>query len=163
MDMTRYWGPGSGGGRKSFGYVPEVAGPVWWRTSGAESVQIPGATTAKPQFTGYRKVKNVPELHWRVGEVAFTLTITPGAKPGEAVCRYTTTGAANGLVIALPADSATQIAADKGTRSATALTLSAAEAAQFTLTISPGDKPVIAAPKPKPDDKKAKPEPVVKE
>ncbi len=164
MDMTHYWGAAAGGGRKSFGYVPEVIGPVWWRTSGADPMQVVGATAAKPQFTGYRKVKSVPELQWRVGETKLTLTITPGAKPGEAVCRYTTTGAAKGLVFTLPADSAGQIASDKGTRAGTTLTLSAAEAAQFTLTISPGDKPVIEAPKAKPkDDKKAKPEPVVKE
>jgi mono/diheme cytochrome c family protein len=165
MDMTRYWGAASGGGRKSFGYVPEVIGPVWWRTSGAEVVQIPGATSAKPQFTGYRKVKNVPELQWRVGDVRFTLTVTPGAKPGEAVCRYTTTGATKGLVFVLPTESAKQIAADKGTRAEATLTLSAAEAAQFTLTISPGEKPVVEAPKPKPKDDKKKPssEPEVKE
>ena len=83
-----------------------------------------------------------------------SLRITPGAKPGEAVCRYTSTGASKGLVFALPADSAGQMAADKGTRAGTTLTLSAAEAAQFTLTISPGPKPVVEAPKPpKPDDK----------
>lgn len=163
MDMTRYWGPGPGGGRKSHGYVPEVAGPVWWRTSGAEPMQIPGATTATPTFTGYRKLQNVPELQWRVGEVQIALRITPGMKPGEAVCRYTITGAGKGLVFNLPEDSAGQITADKGTRAGTTLTLSAADAAQFTLTISPGDKPVVEAPKPKKDDKKAKPKPVVKE
>ena len=163
MDMTSYWGAGAGGSRQSFGYVPVVAGPVWWRTAGAESLQIPGATTSAPKFTGYRKIQNVPELQWRVGEVQIALQIIPGAKPGEAVCRYTTSGATKGLVFTLPADSAAQIAADKGTRAGTTLTLTAPEAAQFTLTISPGDKPVVEAPKPKKDDKKAKPEPVVKE
>lgn len=168
LDMTKYWGEGAGGGR-AFDYVPELLGPVWWRASGAQAVQIPGMTAEKPHFTGYRKVKGVPELQWRVGEVAFTLTITPGAKPGEAVCRYTTTGATKGLVFAVPTESTTQITADKGTRADTALTLTASEAAQFTLTISPGDKPVIEAPKPKAkakakDDKtKSAPKPEEKE
>lgn len=165
MDMTKYWGPGSGGGRKSHDYVPVVAGPVWWRTSGAESLQVPGAPGVAAKFTGYRKTQNVPELQWRLGEVQVALRVTPGAKPGEALCRYTTSGAAKGLVFALPADSAAQITADKGTRAGATLTLGAAEAAQFTLTITPGDKPVVEAPKPKPkDDKKAeKPAPEVKE
>lgn len=165
LDMTGYWGGGAGGGR-TFDYVPEVLGPVWWRASGAQPVQIPGFTAAKPDFTGYRKVKGVPELQWRVGDVAFTLTITPGGKPGEAVCRYTTTGATKGLVFAVPTESTTQIAADKGTRADTTLTLTATEAAQFTLTITPGDKPVVEAPKPKPpkqDKKKSAPKPEEKE
>ena len=154
LDMTKYWGEGAGGGR-AFDYVPELLGPVWWRASGAQPVQIPGMTADKPNFTGYRKVRGVPELQWRVGDVAFTLTITPGVKPGEAVCRYTTTGATKGLVFAVPAESAKQIAADKGTRADTTLTLTltATEAAQFTLIISPGDKPVVEAPKPKPKAK----------
>ena len=162
LDMTGYWGAGAGGGRVS-NYLPEVLGPVWWRASGAQPVQIPGLTAVNPHFTGYRKVKGVPELQWRVVDVAFTLTITPGAKPGEAVCRYTTTGATKGLVFAVPTESTTQIAVDKGTRADTALTLTATEAAQFTLTISPGDKPVVEAPKPKPKakakDDKTKPAP----
>jgi hypothetical protein len=168
LDMTGYWGGGGGGGR-TFNYLPEVLGPVWWRASGAQPVQIPGMTAAKPNFTGYRKVKGVPELQWRVGDVAFTLTITPGGKPGEAVCRYTTTGATKGLVFAVPTESTTQIAADKGTRADTTLTLTATEAAHFTLTISPGDKPVVEAPKPKPkanakdDKKKPSPKPEEKE
>lgn len=164
MDMTDYWGSGAGGGRKSFDYVPKVAGPVWWRTSGTDPLQAPGVTAAA-HFTGYRKTQNVPELQWRIGDVQVALRITPGAKPGEAVCRYTTTGAAKGLVFTLPADSAGRISADKGTRAGTTLTLSAADAAQFTLTITPGDKPVVEAPKPRAkDDKKAgKPAPEAKE
>ncbi len=149
MDMTPYWGAGSGSGRTSFNYVPVVNGPVWWRTSGAEPMQIPGATASSPHFSGYRKQQNVPELQWHVGEVQIALRITPGAKPGVAVCRYTTSGATNGLVFTLPADSAERISADKGTRAGTTLTLSAADAAQFTITITPGDKPVVEAPKPK--------------
>jgi hypothetical protein len=149
MDMTPYWGAGSGGGRKSFTYVPIVNGTVWWRTSGPEPMQVPGATTAVPHFTGYRKVKQVPELQWQVGEVQVSLRITPGAKPGMAVCQYTTSGAAKGLEFALPAESAAQVVADKGARAGATLTLTAADAAQFTLTISPGDKPVVEAPKPK--------------
>ncbi len=161
LDMTGYWGAGAGGGRVH-DYLPEVLGPVWWRASGAQPVQIPGVTAAKPNFTGYLKVKGVPELQWRVGDVAFTLTITPGSKPGEAVCRYTTTGATKGLVFAVPTESTTQIASDKGTRADATLTLTATEAAQFTLTISPGDKPVVDAPKPKAKAKDDKKKPATK-
>jgi mono/diheme cytochrome c family protein len=147
LDMTKYWGVGAGGGRKS-NYVPIVMGPVWWRASGADPMQVPGATSDKPKFTGYRKLKNVPELQWRIGDTQIALRITPGTNPGEAVCQYTTTGATKGLVFTLPADSAERMTCDKGTRDGTTLTLSPADAAQFTLTISPGAKPVIEAPKP---------------
>ena len=156
MDMTDYWGAAAGGGRKTNDYVPQVIGPVWWRTSGAESFQVPGAISAVPRFIGYRKVLHVPELQWRLGDVQIALRITPGAKPGVAVCRYTTVGANNGLMFVLPADSATQISSDKGVRVGTKLTLSATDAAQFTVTLTPGDKPVIEAPKP-PKQKDTKP------
>lgn len=153
MDMTAYWGAAAGGGRKTKDYVPTVMGPVWWRTAASESLQVAGADAVAPHFLGYRKLQAVPELQWRLGEVQVALRVTPGAKPGVALCRYTTTGAAKGLVFALPADSAERITADKGTRAGSTLTLSAGDAAQFTLTIAPAEKPVVEAPKPpKPKD-----------
>jgi mono/diheme cytochrome c family protein len=157
MDMTRYWGAAAGGGRKSKDYVPVVNGPVWWRTSGSVPLQVPGETASAPRFTGYRKVQQVPVLLWRMGEVQVALRITPGAKPGEAVCRYTTVGATKGLSFALPADSAAQITADKGTRTGTMLSFNTAEAAQFTITIAPGEKPLVEAPKPEKTKDASKP------
>jgi cytochrome c551/c552 len=166
MDMTNYWGPGSGGGRKSFNYVPVVAGPVWFRTKGKDPFAVAGAGTAS--FSGYRKVKNIPELLYRVGAVEIALRISPGAKAGVAVCHYATTGVpGTGAQFQFSPDDARQITCDKGQRKDDGtLVLSAADAADFTLTITPLDKPVLEAPKPseKKDDKKnAKPAAEVKE
>ena len=174
MDMTQYWGAAAGGGRKSFDYVPIVIGPVWFLAKGADPLRLSGAASGgfevMPHFTGYRKERGVPELMYRIWTTTFALRITPGTKPGEAICRYTTTGASAGLAFEFDPANAGQIVCDKGTRAGTTLTLSPAEAAQFTLTISPGAKPVVEAPKPpepkklgKDDKKAAKTGPVVKE
>jgi len=133
MDMTNYWGPGGGGGRKGFNYIPVVLGNVGYVTKGRNPLKLDGA----PAYKGYRKVRDVPSIMYTVGGLAFTVTITPGAEPGVAVCRYTSTGAANGLTYEFSPDNAAQIAADKGMRSGATLKLTAAEAADFTLTITP--------------------------
>jgi mono/diheme cytochrome c family protein len=137
MDMTKYWGPGSGGNRKGFDYVPVVMGTMAYATKGPEPLRIPGVAATAPAFRGYRKVKGVPQLEYAIGPVAFAVTISPGAVAGTAVCRTTASGAPQGLVYAFHPAIAKQIACDRGTRDGDTLTLSAAEAADFTLTIAP--------------------------
>ena len=46
-----------------------------------------------PEFKGYRKVDDVPEFFYRIGEISYTLRITPGEAPGVAECYYTETNA----------------------------------------------------------------------
>lgn len=157
MDMTRYWGAGAGGSRKSKDYVPVVLGPVWWRAAGSAAIRLPGAA-ADPRFTGYRKVGQVPELEWRQGAVTFSVLIKPGKQPGEAVCRYTTSGADQGLELDLAADGPAQVAVDAGTRQGRRQVLDAAQAKRFTVTITPGGEPVVAAPKPEKPEKEPKPD-----
>ncbi len=137
LDMTRYWGPGAGGPRAGNDYVPVVMGTVAYVTHGAEPVTIPGAADVTPRFTGYRKVRGVPRLEYRLGEVAFTQLIAPGAAPGVAVCAITASGAAQGLVYRFDPQVSAQITCDKGHRDGAVLTLDAADAAAFTLTIVP--------------------------
>jgi len=160
MDMTRYWGPDSGGGRESNGYVPVVTGRVGYRTAGPEPVSH--ASKAAPRFLGYSKIKGVPILNYALGAVTFSVRIEPGEKPGVARCFYTTSGAAEGLTMTFAAENAAQITADKGTRVNNVLTLKATEAASFVLTIIPTAEPIhIPIPAAKP--KKAKTEQPKKE
>lgn len=135
MDMTKYWGKDSGGGRKGFAYVPDVIGTMAFVTKGPEPMRVGGE--AKPKFLGYRKVQNVPEFIYRLGSITVTQRIVPGKVPGEAVCHYTTAGVNDELKFEFSSDIAGQITCDKGTRSGNTIVLSAAEAAAFVITISP--------------------------
>lgn len=137
MDMTRYWGPGAGGDRTGFNYVPAVVGTLSFLTKGKEPMSLPGISAAAPAFRGYRKIKGVPQLRYAVGPAEIELRIEPGDVPGKALLHTGVTGAAQGVVYAFASDLAKQISCDKGTRSGDTITLTAAEAAAFTLTIAP--------------------------
>lgn len=138
MDMTRYWGSAAGGSRKKNDYVPIVLGPVGWLASGPDAIRVPGVSTPPVRFLGYRKVGQVPELRWRQGDIAYSLRITPGPKPGVAVCTYTTEGAIQGLEIPL----VDGLTFDRGTNRNGVQQLSAADAASFTVTIAPAANPL---------------------
>lgn len=133
MDMTNYWGKGAGSGRKRFGYIGKVLGDVGYQTKG----KAPVAGT--PQFKGYRKLNNVPEFMYSIGDVNFTLKVSPGKKAGEAVCHYTS-DAVNGLTLKFNKDEAQQFSVDKGEFKNGTLTLNGTDAAAFTINIRPISK-----------------------
>jgi hypothetical protein len=137
MDMTKYWGPGAGGDRTGFNYVPVVVGTMAFVTQGKEPMSLPGVESGAPAFRGYRKVKGIPVVEYAIGPVACTISISPGMPNGTAVCAMTIQGAPHGVAYAFPPDIAKQITCDKGSRSGDLLTLTTADASAFTLTIAP--------------------------
>jgi mono/diheme cytochrome c family protein len=137
MDMTRYWGPGAGGDRTGFNYVPVVMGTVGFVTKGKEPLSIPGNEGAAPAFRGYRKIRGVPQLKYSIGKAEVEVGIVPGDVPGKALLHTSVSDAPQGVVYTFHADIAKQLSCDKGTRSGDTITLSAADAASFTLTIAP--------------------------
>jgi cytochrome c553 len=130
MDMTNYWGKGVGGGRKKFGYIGKVLGPIGYLARG--KVSFPG----KAQFKGYRKLNNVPEFMYSLGAVNFTLKVSPGKQPGEAICQYTS-DATNGLRLQFSSDVAKQLSVNKGDFQNGILTLNNNDARAYTITIKP--------------------------
>jgi hypothetical protein len=142
MDMTRYWGSAAGGSRKKNDYLPIVLGSVGWRASGPDALRIPGVSAPAVRFLGYRKVGLVPELRWRLGDVACSVRITPGSQPGVALCTYTTEGANQGLEIPLVAG----LSCDRGTSRNGVQQLAPADAASFTITITPAPVATTKAP-----------------
>lgn len=130
MDMTNYWGKGSGGGRKGFGYIGKTIGETAFLAKGKAPIE------GTPKFRGYRKILSVPEFMYSIGNVNFTLKVTPGDKPGVAVCHYTS-DASNGLTLTFNPDNAAQMSVDKGDFKNGKLTLNGSDAASFTITIKP--------------------------
>jgi hypothetical protein len=130
VDMTYYWGEGSGGARKSFDYLARVIGDVKFKASGAAS--FPG----QPRFKGYRKVHGVPEMSYTLGDTAFTLRIEPSEDGRTALLHYTTTGLADGLTMTFDSEEGSQIVAESGPLTDHPLVLTGAEAQSFTLQIN---------------------------
>jgi cytochrome c553 len=83
LDMTKYWGKGSGGGRKGFGYIPDTMGTMQFKTSG------PHLFKGKVQFKGYSKENNIPVFNYQAGDLNISLKIIPG-KNGAAICHFKT-------------------------------------------------------------------------
>ncbi|MBK1879849.1 c-type cytochrome [Pelagicoccus mobilis] len=129
IDMTNYWGAGSGNKRIKFGYIGELIGATGYLAKGKAPL------AGKPQFKGYRKVNSIPEFNYTIGEVEFTLRIQPGESPGDAVCHYTSKNWKGKRQLEFSEANASQLSSDKGTFNKGILTLSAKEAKSFTITI----------------------------
>ncbi|MDD7986437.1 c-type cytochrome [Lentisphaera marina] len=122
LDMTKYWGKGTGGGRRGFGYIPDIMGKVQFKTSGEHL--FPG----KVQFMGYRKENAIPIMLYKSGDLNISLKITPGKNSGEAICEYRTDS--SGPITLQLAKGMTSNTGKTGT-----LNLSSSEAKAFTLII----------------------------
>ncbi|MEM9158409.1 MAG: cytochrome c [Verrucomicrobiota bacterium] len=129
MDMTNYWGEGSGNRRKKFGYIGELLGPVSYMASG------PASLSGEPKFKGYRKVNSIPEFLYSIDGVEFTLRIEPGEAPGDLLCHYTSRNWKGKRSLQFTPEAAEQIQSNKGSFKNGTLTLKAKEAASFTLSI----------------------------
>ena len=129
VDMTNYWGVGSGNNRVSFGYLGEVVGTTHYIAKGNAPL------SGKPQFKGYRKVNGIPEFKYMIGEVEFTLKIEAGENPGDAICRYTSKNWKGKRQLKFPNVNPAQLSCDRGSFSKGILTLGAKEAKSFTITI----------------------------
>ena len=80
LDMQNYWGNPKSGGRKSFGYVPELAGPLCYLTRGSHPLALIDQFTAqhKPRYRSMRLVKNIPEFEYKIGDATVRVRIVPG-------------------------------------------------------------------------------------
>jgi mono/diheme cytochrome c family protein len=130
VDMTSYWGEGSGGARKSFDYIARVIGDISFQAAGAPPL------AGTPQFRGYRKVQGIPEFLYRIGQIDFTLRIEPGATVQTVALHYTSTGATDGLTLRFDPREALHLKSSVGKFSRGQLRLNATQAAAFTLTLA---------------------------
>jgi azurin len=86
IDMTTYWGPGTGGGRKANAYVPLLEGTLVFKAAGAMPIQA-GDPTLRPKFRGYRVLSGNPEFLYEVGDLKIHEHIMP-ADPGSFMVHY---------------------------------------------------------------------------
>jgi len=122
LNMTKYWGEGTGGSRKSFGYIPEIMGDVQFKTSGPHPFKGP------VKFKGYKKEAGIPVLLYSVAELELSLKIKPGEE-GEAIAEYRS-NADKALSLNLPPNALAQSGKTENGK----LSLSAEEAKHFTIS-----------------------------
>lgn len=94
LDMQNYWGSPKSGGRKSFGYVPELAGPLVYLTRGSHPLAIIDQFTdqLKPRYKSMRLVRNIPEFEYEIGTARVRVRIVPGKMPMSIEKHYTISG-----------------------------------------------------------------------
>lgn len=81
LDMSAYWGKGTGGARRGFDYRPELAGQLVYKAAGPLPLQL-GDTKARPKFRGYRLLNGAPEFTYEIGGTTVHEHIVPG-EPGN--------------------------------------------------------------------------------
>jgi azurin len=86
LDMSAYWGDGTGGGRRSFAYVPELDGTLVYKAAGPLPLRL-GDGKTRPKFRGYRMVSGTPEFAYEIGGVTVHEHIIP-ADPGTFMIHY---------------------------------------------------------------------------
>ncbi len=86
LDMTTYWGAGTGGGRRGGDYVPLLEGTLVYKAAGPIPFQI-GDGKTRPKFRGYRVVSGNPEFSYEIGGVKIHEHITP-TEPGTFMIHY---------------------------------------------------------------------------
>ncbi len=94
LNMQNYWGDPRSGGRKRFGYVPEIDGPMIYLASGSHPLAIVDAFVEdhRPRFRAMRLVKNMPEFEYELGAARVRVRIVPGKMPMSIEKHYTITG-----------------------------------------------------------------------
>jgi len=84
LDMSPYWGTGSGSGRKSRDYAPWLSGTLVFKTAGPLPLRL---GDGKPKFRGYRVLSGNPEFSYEVGGQVVHEHIVP-TDPGTFMIHY---------------------------------------------------------------------------
>jgi len=94
LDMENYWGKPESGRRKSFGYIPELAGPLIYLAQGSHPLAVfdDFVETKAPVFKSYRIIDDIPEFEYVQGKATVRVRIVPGKEPMSFVKHYAVTG-----------------------------------------------------------------------
>ncbi len=146
LDMTPYWGSGTGGGRKSFDHVPTLEGTLVFKAAGP--LPIGGKPVAKPVFKGYRMLNGSPEFTYQVAGMVVHEQILPNKDGFLLHCRIDQPP--EPVRLSFDASVRDQIRCDQGAWEANTLVIPADHGDYFILNVAftPGAtiKPAIPAP-----------------
>ena len=139
LDMTPYWGGGTGGGRKSNDYVPWLEGTLVFKTAGAQTFQL-GDPTKRPKFRGYRVLSGNPLFRYEIGGVTIEEQITP-ADPGSFMVHYRVENPKQPVQLLFDPSIRPQISCDQGSWKENVLEIPVDHADHFMLLVrfAPGE------------------------
>jgi cytochrome c1 len=87
LDFYPYWGGKDDGARRSFGYVPQLIGNLFYLA------QPTNLTNGEPKFIGYDlSEKGVPTFRYQFGDTTYQQTILPGDSPLSFTSRIVSQG-----------------------------------------------------------------------
>jgi azurin len=112
LDMTPYWGGGTGGGRRSSDYVPWLEGTLVFKAAGGDPFQL-GDPTKRAKFRGYRVLSGNPEFTYERAGVTIHEHITP-ADPGSFMVHYRVENAREPVRLVFDPAIRPQISCDQG-------------------------------------------------
>jgi len=112
LDMTPYWGGGTGGGRESNAYVPLLEGTLVYKAAGALPFRS-GDAKQRPKFRGYRVLSGNPEFSYEVGDLKIHEHIMP-TDPGSLMIHYRVENAREPVVLTFDPAIRPQISCDQG-------------------------------------------------
>ncbi len=112
LDMTPYWGGGTGGGRKGSEYVPWLEGTLVYKAAGVQPIATTGKN-AKPKFRGYRVLSGNPEFSYELDGLKIHEHITP-TDPGTFMIHYRVENAREPVRLVFDPAIRPQISCDQG-------------------------------------------------
>lgn len=141
LDMTKYWGKGRGGGRKRFGYIPELIGSVIYHADTAHPLRLTSVNELRsPKYLGYQVVNHVPEFIYQLGASYVQVRITPGDDGQSFKVRYIIHGANEPVFYVAGEALRTRITTDSGRWNGSTLEIDPATAkAGFELVVAFGE------------------------
>jgi azurin len=134
LNMAPYWGPNTGGSRRSRNYVPLIEGTLIFKTAGAQPLRLGAANPGQPKFRGYRLVGGSPEFSYRLNDKTVHELIIP-ADPGTFMVHYRVDDPPSALRLVFDASIRPQIACEQGTWNGNTLEIPADRSAQFMLLV----------------------------
>ncbi len=137
LDFTAYWGGGTGGGRRSNDYVPELAGTLIFKTAGVQPLRL---GDGKPKFRGYRVISGNPEFMYELGGQIIHEHIMP-ADPGTFMMHYRIERPPDPVRLVFDPAIRPQISCDQGSWKDNTLDIPADHADHFMLLVrfQPGE------------------------
>ena len=133
LDMTAYWGDATGGGRRSFAYVPELDGTLVYKAAGPLPLRL-GDGKARPKFRGYRVLSGTPEFTYELGGVTVHEHILP-ADPGTFMIHYRIERPPNFTPLVFTPAIRAQISCDQGSWKGDTLEIPADHGDHFMLLV----------------------------
>ena len=98
LDMESYWGPKERGNRKSFDYVPRLAGQLFYKAKGNHPLRInQKPLKANFNYTGHRRADGDPVFTFQVEDSTISVSVSKGESEQTLIVTYTSSDSSDEL------------------------------------------------------------------